>query len=140
LDEGQQKAYDRAIDEFFIRARSNGKTLDLGDKGSLLDNKESDIYKLIESMSAKPLVKEMVIDALKDMAINSPATKLNLTSTLLKGSKSKSDFIKDVESDPVRYNLFAAGDLENLDEQLLNRITADNNQFDINDYNRVHRI
>ena len=74
------------------------------------------------------------IKRMKDMLKNNPTASLGMANAMIQGTNSKNNFITRAQENPSEYNIYAAGDLDNLNKQLLERIAADNGKFEIGDY------
>ena len=108
-DQNQAESFQTALDEFSVKLERLGK-LSLNEKE--FNNKDSEYNKLISSLSTSKDIKKYLDNAIREMSVKNPDAILAMSTGILNAQSSRNRVIKDIESNPSDYNLYAARGLE----------------------------
>ena len=115
-DPSQQEAFNHMLDEFMLRLEKHGSVVKMND--AEFKNKDSEYSKLLASLSGDKYIKKRIDEALKDMVATNPNAVMDMSRTMLTARNSRNNILKEIESNPSEYNLYAATGLDgkNLDD------------------------
>lgn len=112
----QIEAFNSGLDEFMVRLEKAGVTKLNDDE---FNNKDSAYNKLLESLSGSKEIKKLIDAAVRDTTAKNPNAITGMSTAVLTAQKARNDRIRDIESNPSEYNLYAA---RGLDEKTLDEL------------------
>ena len=119
-NEDDQKALQSMIDELMLRLEKNGKFMKF-DRESLSDP-TSDYRKILSDLSGNYSLKVYLDKYIQDMAEANPYAMMDMSRAIFNASSRRNATIKEIQSNPQKYNLYAA---RGLDEKALDDLVMD---------------
>ena len=116
LDDSDKESFNTMLDELMLRLEKHGKFIALNDK--TFNDKNSDYSNILNSLSGDKNIKKYIDKAIRDLVGKNPNASMNLSLSMLRARSSRNTAIKNIESDPTEYNLYAATGLDdqNIDD------------------------
>ena len=120
-DEKEQKTIHNTLDELMIRLERLDKLPTINK--DTMRSKDSDFYKLIDSLSTDKATKTKVLEMFKDLTERNPNAIMDLSRSMFSARKSRNDTIADIQNNASYYNLYAAQGLNDtkIDDLILQR-------------------